>query len=111
MFPLAVEIIVHRWVDAGRDAYGNPRAGYAPPEPVRVFGVVVGGLEEPTQYHPEAAEYALTVYAPVEAGLTDRDRVEYDGGVFEIDGRPGCWDANPWFSPGLVEARCKEVVG
>lgn len=109
-FPLTVNIGVRRYRDGGKDAYGNPRPGYAPPEAVEVFAVAVGGVEDPTQAHPEAAEHTLKVYAPVGLGISDRDRIDYLGQTFEVDGRPGDWNDNPWWSPGLVEVRCKEVL-
>ena len=109
-FPLTVQIAVRRYRAGGRDAYGNPTLGYTPPETVEVFAVAAGGVEYPTQSHPEAAEHTLKVYAPAELGIGDRDRIDYLGQTFEVDGRPGNWDANPWWQPGLVEVRCKEVL-
>lgn len=110
-YPCNVELAVRRYQHGALDAYGNPRAGYGAPETAKVFAVVVGGAEDPTQTHPEAAEHTLKVYAPASLNIGDRDRIVYQGSSFEVDGRPGDWDANPWWSPGLVEVRCKEVLG
>lgn len=110
-YPCRVPVVLKRYQHGGRDAYGNPRAGYSAPETVNVFAVVVGGTEDPTQTHPEAAEHTVRVYAPAELKISDRDRIEYQSNSYEVDGLPGDWDANPWWSPGLVEVRCKEVLG
>lgn len=110
-FPCTVPIQVRRYQPGKKDAYGNPAPGYAKAEQVMVFGVAVSGSEAPTQTHPEAAEHRLRVYAPAELGIGDRDQFLYQGKTFEVDGLPGNWDANPWWSPGLVEAACVEVDG
>ena len=110
-FPCRVPVELRRHRDGGEDVYGNPRAGYGPAEQILVFSVVVSGSEDPTQQRPEAAEHRITVYAPSELGVGDRDRLIYRGESYEVDGLPGCWDDNPWWSPGLSEVRCKEVKG
>lgn len=110
VFPCTIPVTVHRHEDGAEDPYGNPLHRYTK-DKVMVFAVQKGGTPAVTASHPEAAEFDAVVYAPVEAGITDRDRIEVDGMVYELAAPPGNWDSNPWFSPGLVECRCKRMEG
>lgn len=110
-FPLTVPVTLLRFDAGGTDEYGDPLPGYAAPEEILVFAVVVGGEEPVTAMRPERVRYDLTVFAPSSAGISDRDRIEYQGHKFDVDGAPGNWDENPWWSPGLVSVRCNRVEG
>lgn len=109
-FPCRVPVTVLRRGAGGVDAYGNPTSSWSR-ETVLVFGVQVGGADEATATHPESARFDMKIYAPVDVGIGDRDRIEYVGRTYEVDGQPGDWQMNPWWSPGLVECRCNLVEG
>lgn len=110
-YPLTVPVTLLRFQGSAVDEYGDPYPGYAAPETVLAFAVVVGGEEPVTAMRPERVRYDLTVFAPSSAGISDRDRIEYGGHAFDVEGMPGNWDANPWWSPGLVSVRCNRVEG
>lgn len=109
-YPLTVPITLHRRTATKVDEYGYPVGGYTT-EQILVFGVVVGGEDIPTQVNHDAVRYDLTVFAPVEANVSDRDRFQWAGLTYEVDGPPGDWNTNPWFKPGLVQCRCNKIEG
>lgn len=110
-YPLTVPLVIERRTEAGRDEYGDPLPEVFASEDAMVFAVVVGGEEPVTATMPERVRYDLTVFAPTELAISARDRVVYRGAVYEVDGDPGCWDDNPWWSPGLVSVRCNRLEG
>lgn len=111
VFPCRVPIVLLRQLEDASDEYGNPTSRWAR-EHILVFGVHTGGSDEvATATHPDATRCDLTVYAPSSAGIDDRDRFEWKGIVYEVDGAPANWDMNPFWSPGLVQANCNKVVG
>lgn len=109
-FPCSVPVTLVREVAGKPDEYGNPTSRWERKE-ILVFGVALGGTDDvATATHPEATRYDATVYAPVAAGIRDRDRIEIDRVVYEVDGAPGNWDMNPYWSPGLVQVKCVRVA-
>ena len=88
----------------------DPVPGYAPRRDLQVFGWDVSGGAESTQYASVQVAYDAVVYVPTETGIRATDRIELPGyGLFEVDGPPGNWDHNPWWTPGLVEVRLKSL--
>lgn len=81
------------------------------PETVLVFGWYVGnGLEGRADGHVYQVEWDATVYAPIEADIHAGDRIRLPRiGEFTIVGEPSQWEANPWWSPGLVAIHLKRV--
>lgn len=111
-FPLTVPITLERFSHPGVDAYGDPTPGvYQPGEEILVFGYTTGGEEPTTGVTPERVRYDLTVYAPTDARINDQDRIRIGPDVYQVDGPPQCWDANPWWSPGLVQVTCNRMEG
>ena len=109
-YPCTVPIRLHRFAPGGIDAYGNPKPEFTV-EDALVFGVALGGEPMVTASHPESVRFDATIFAPVGLSVQDRDRVEYAGVLYEVAEPPGCWDANPWFSPGLVQCQCRRIEG
>lgn len=111
MFPLTIPIRVHRPGRRDLDEYGDPATRPGRVDDITVFGVVEGGDDTPNADNPERTRYGLTVLAPVSAAITTEDRIEWSGHLYNVDGPPGVWDANPWWSPGLARVRCTRVEG
>lgn len=110
-WPLTVPVVLMRRVGGGVDEYGDPLPERFSEENVMVFGVAVGGDEPVTATRPERVRHDLTVYAPTSLQVGARDRIRHRGEVFEVDGPPGDWDENPWWSPGLAQIRCNRLEG
>lgn len=105
--PLTVPVTVIRPGEMVTDAYGNQYRGRGRKEQVLCFAAHTGGEDVPTGTNPDRVHFDLTVYAPSDAGITTRDVIEWNGYVYQVSEPPGCWDDNPWFSPGLVRVRCE----
>lgn len=84
--------------------------GYAPRVDLDVFGWDVSGGTESVNSASVQVSYDAVVYAATETGIRATDRIELPGyGLFEVDGPPGNWDNNPWWTPGLIEVRLKSL--
>lgn len=101
--------VAHREVTT--NGFGDEIETVGDPEPMSVFGWYVGGgYEGRPDGHVYQVEWDATMYAPTEADIRMGDRVHLPGaGEFVLVGEPSSWDNNPWFQPGLVEARLKRV--
>lgn len=112
MFPLTQEVIRLRPGGIVTDPFGNEFPGPPSEEPVLVFAWWIGKSDEPgLAGHIERVDSDATMFAP-SGEFAASDRVALPGvGVFEVMGRPGNWDHNPWWSPGLEQVDLKLVEG
>lgn len=77
---------------------------------VSVFSChLTGGQEVGIDGHVNQVEYDAVVLAPVSLGVTADDRMVLPWGDFMVDGPPGDWENNPWWSSGLVQVRLRRV--
>lgn len=92
------------------NSMGDPVPGYADRVDLPVFGWDVSGGAESTMASSVQVAYDAVVYARTETQIRATDRIELPGyGLFEVDGPPGNWDHNPWWTPGLIEVRLKSL--
>lgn len=94
------------------DPFGNPVPGPPSDDQVLVFAWWIGSSGEPgVAGHVERVDSDATLFAP-SGEFTASDQVELPGvGVFEVMGRPGNWDHNPWLVTGLEQVDLKLVEG
>lgn len=104
---------LRRYVDGGtRDARGRETGSYADPEDILVFAWYVGATETLADGHANRTVHAATCYPQSKDNVTELDQIELPGfGWFEVDGQPTNYDHNPFWSPGLVDAKLKRVKG
>ena len=93
------------------NGFGDEVRDYGDTDEVEVFAFyVTGGEEVGTDGHVQQVSYDAVVFAPDELNITAGDEVELPNvGVFKVEGPPGNWDNNPWFTPGLVQVRLRRV--
>ena len=91
---------VRRYTSGTEDAHGNADSDYAEPVEWDVLGVAPGGMAEPYYPDRDLSDIAWTVYAlPSDNTPTERDRVDFDGDTYEVNGRPKDWTHGPWQNP------------
>lgn len=89
--------------------FGDEIEALGDEQPVSVFGWYLTGGSEGRDGHPYSVEWDAVVYCPPgEIHPGDRVRLPHLG-LFTVQGAPGFWDANPWWSPGLTEVKLKQV--
>lgn len=112
--PCPWQVGVRAWAPAGRDRHGNPAPGWAPPVPVPVHAVAprVSEQTEPGDANRHAVVDGLILYCPPGTVIGARDRVEWDGQTWEVDGPAADYSRGPWHNPaGGVVAELRRVEG
>lgn len=105
---------VHRYQAGAVDRYGNPVPGWADPVSVGVFAVSPRESVEEDTVGRRPIITGLTVYAPLGTAVAARDRVTVDGALYDVEGEPAVWDANPHSSRrvhGGVQFNLRRVEG
>lgn len=112
-FACQFPVNLRRWVEgAGRDERGRETGAHAPAESILVFAWYIGGTEVLTDGHENRTVHAATCYPQTKDNVGELDRIELPGyGWFEVDGQPTNYDNNPFWSPGLVDAKLRKVDG
>lgn len=112
VWPLNEEVTRLRAGEIGYDSHGNEVAGPPVEDLIKVFAWWIGKSSEPgTPGHVERVDSDATMFAPA-GEFVASDQVALPGvGVFEVMGRPGNWDRNPWLVPGLDQVDLKRVEG
>lgn len=112
MFECEYPVMRHRPNGTVTDPFGNEVPGGTVAETVMVFAWWIGQSSEPGMSgHVERVDSDATMLAPT-GEFTSSDEVELPGvGRFEVIGRPGNWDHNPWWRPGLEQVDLKLVEG
>lgn len=112
VFPLTKEVTRLRSGGVVTDPFGNEVPGAPVEDQIMVFAWWVGKSGEPgLAGHIERVDSDATMFAPT-GEFTASDQVGLPGvGVFEVLGRPGNWDHNPWWPPGLEQVDLKLVEG
>jgi hypothetical protein len=81
------EATIHRYSTAAADRYGNAQPTYTADENTYACRIVEGSSTEDTLGRNSTVSTA-TGYFDTSADLDTLDRIEVDGEVWEIDGRP-----------------------
>lgn len=97
---------------SGTDAYNNPVGSWAAPATTYVYGIAPKTPEEQHEAGRDPVIKGWTLYAPATVTLAARDRVDYDGDTYEVEGDPAVWTNGPYSgdTPGLV-AHLKRAEG
>lgn len=113
VFPLTQKVTRVRPGEDTTDPFGNPVPGPSTEVEVLVFAWWIGSSGEPgLSGHVERVESDATVFAPPGViKATDEVRLPGIDDVFRVMGRPGNWDHNPWWMPGLDQVDLKLVEG
>lgn len=88
--------------EADTDPYGEPVAGYLPPQPVKVYAVADTDPEELPGITSDRLSDRKSLYVPPEFPDVDRkDRMELRDGIYEVDGGVVRYDQGPFgYNPG-----------
>ena len=70
---------------AGSDSYGDPVESWANPQRTLLPRAQV---QVPTSTLPESLQTDRVLHVPGTADVTARDRIEYDGAIWRIEGTP-----------------------
>lgn len=105
-FPAPWSVLVHRYTLGTPDAHNNPTESWVPDaKPTPVHGVAPGAQnDESVQPGRDVSEVAWTVYAPAGTLVGARDRIEWLGDVYAVNGEPRDYTRGPWrnFGEGVV---------
>ena len=105
-FPTPHAIRVHRYTLGAPDAHNNPLETWTPDAvPTRVQGVAPGAQnDESVQPGRDVSEVAWTVYAPAGTLVGARDRIEWQGDLYHVNGEPRDYTQGPFrnFGQGVV---------
>lgn len=109
--PFTVGVRAHS--SAGDDGFGNPVDSWSAPVSVPVYGVAPGTPGE--DYEPGANRSLIpwVVYGPTASlgGVSSRDRIDWAGNTYEVDGDPEVFDYGPFgYEPG-ARVRIVRVEG
>ncbi|OZF05245.1 hypothetical protein CH302_01070 [Rhodococcus sp. 15-2388-1-1a] len=112
-FACQFPVKLKRYVEgAVRDDRGRETGDHAAPVEIKVFAWYIGGTETLTDGHTNRTVHAATCYPQSKDNVSELDQIELPGfGWFEVDGQPTNYDHNPFWSPGLVDAKLKAVGG
>ena len=106
MFPTPWSVLVHRYTLGAPDAHNNPLETWTPDVvPTRVQGVAPGAQnDESVQPGRDVSEVAWTVYAPAGTLVGARDRIEWQGDLYFVNGEPRDYTHGPFrnFGQGVV---------
>lgn len=93
-------LYVRRLTSGAEDAHGNAARTFAAPVEWEVWGVAPGGMAEPYYPNRDLSDIAWTVFAPASDDVpTGRDRVDFEGETYEVNGDPKDWTHGPWEHP------------
>ena len=105
-FPTPHAIRVHRYQVGALDAHNNPVESWVPDVALTAVQGVAPGAQNDESVQPgrDVSEVAWTVYAPAGTLVGARDRVEWLGDVYAVDGEPRDYTRGPWrnFGEGVV---------
>lgn len=104
-----IEVPLQRHSFGLEDEYGNDIEGWGDAESILVFGWEPVSITEPVLAGHDRIVADVTLYADVETGIANRDRLVLTGVVYEVLGEPGDPNNNPWWSPGLVSVQLRRT--
>ena len=92
------------------DAHNNAVDAWADPVPILVHGVAPGASQEAVAAGRDVSSVAWTVYAPAGTLLGARDRVEWQGDLYFVNGEPRDYTFGPFgpFGGVVIELRRTE---
>lgn len=111
MYPLRQTIYVGTPGEPTKDRFGNEIPGPMEWAPANVFGWAVVRTEEQTGDSIMRLIDDLQLIAPVGLLTAENEIRLPDDTTWVVEGNAEDYNANPWFTPGLVIHHCKKVEG
>ena len=111
-FPTPWSVLVHRYQAGAMDAHNNPLETWTPDAvPTRVQCVAPGAQnDESVQPGRDVSDVSWTVYAPTGTLVGARDRIEWQGDLYHVNGEPRDYTFGPFgpFGGVVIELRRTE---
>ena len=112
MIPTPQSVTVHRYTLGAADAHGNAAESWvADVAPTLVHAVAPGASAEALQTGRDVSKVAWTVYAPTGTVVAARDRIEWQGDLYHVDGEPRDYTHGPFGRFGGVVLELRRTEG
>ena len=113
MFPTPWSVLVHRYTLGAPDAHNNPTESWVPDaQRTPVHGVAPGAQnDESVQPGRDVSDVSWTVYAPAGTTVGPRDRIEWQGDLYFVNGEPRDYTFGPFGRLGGVVIELRRTEG
>ena len=112
MIPTPQSITVHRYTLGAPDAHNNSTESWVPDaKPTPVHGVAPGAQNESVQPGRDVSDVSWTVYATTGTAVGPRDRIEWQGDLYHVNGKPRDYTFGPFSRFGGVVIELRRTEG